>query len=112
MESVQVCAFALAGGLQGGAFVAGADVRTGFCDKQSGQTRAVPWSDPPSFGPGSSCGGLCTIAGAWSTYWYNGEIYESDITTGLNTFALHDRVTRRTIKLERLNPQTQEQTLP
>jgi hypothetical protein len=73
--------------------------------------RAVAWSDPESLGPGSACGGLCTIGGAWSSYWYNGEIYESDITTGLNIFDLRDRVVRGAIRLGRLNPQTQEKSL-
>jgi hypothetical protein len=73
--------------------------------------RAVAWSDPASLGPGSACGGLCTIGGAWSSYWYNGEIYKSDITTGLNIFDLRDRTVQHAIRLSRLNPQTQEKTL-
>jgi hypothetical protein len=80
---------------------------------------AVAWADPPSLGPGPFCdpdgpdGPLpptCQLGGAWSSYWYNGFIYESDITRGLNVFRVSDRVTRGAIKLPHLNPQTQEFT--
>ena len=69
---------------------------------------AVAWSDPVSLGPGPFCGGFCQIGGAWSTYWYNNFVYESDITRGLNVFRVSDRITSGAIKLDRLNPQTQE----
>jgi hypothetical protein len=49
--------------------------------------------------------------GDWSSYWYDGEIYESDITRGLIIWKLFDRRVARAIKLGRLNPQTQEFSL-
>ncbi len=72
----------------------------------------VAWSDPVSLGPGTSCGGKCTFGGGWSTYWYNNFVYESDITRGLNVFRICDDTTGSAIRLDRLNPQTQETTLP
>jgi hypothetical protein len=53
-----------------------------------------------------------TSGGAWSSYWYNGFIYERNITEGLNVFRLSSRKTGGAIRLKRLNPQTQEFTLP
>jgi hypothetical protein len=49
-------------------------------------------------------------AGDWSTYWYNGRIYESDITRGLLTWKLSDRAVAGARRLHHLNPQTQETT--
>jgi hypothetical protein len=76
--------------------------------------RTVAWSDPPSLGPGPFCSATlppgCQLGGAWSTYWYNGFMYESDITKGLNVFRLSDRVTAGAMKLPHMNPQTQEFT--
>jgi hypothetical protein len=83
---------------------------TDFTDPASPVT--VAWSDPPSLGPGPFCSQTtppgCQLGGAWSSYWYNNFIYESDITRGLNVFRLSDRVTAGAIKLPHLNPQTQE----
>jgi hypothetical protein len=80
----------------------------------------VGWSDPPSLGPGPFCDpdgigplpGTCQLGGAWSSYWYNNFIYESDITNGLNVFRLTDKATARAMRLDHLNPQTQEFSLP
>ena len=72
---------------------------------------AVAWSDPVSLGPGPFCGGQCQIGGSWSSYWYNNFVYESDITRGLNVFRISDRATAGAIRLDRLNPQTQEFSL-
>lgn len=83
---------------------------TDFTDPANPVT--VAWSDPLSLGPGPFCGGLCQLGGAWSSYWYNNFIYESDITKGLNVFRLSGRHTAGAIRLPHLNPQTQEFTLP
>jgi hypothetical protein len=48
--------------------------------------------------------------GDWSSYWYDGEIYESDMTRGLTIWELEDRAVRGARKLGHLNPQTQETT--
>jgi len=53
------------------------------------------------------------LGGAWSSYWYNRAIYESSITEGLNIFRSRDRqIRRRSIRLDHLNPQTEEFSLP
>jgi len=49
--------------------------------------------------------------GDWSTYWYDGTIYESDITRGLTTWRLSDKAVSGARKLGHLNPQTQEFTI-
>jgi hypothetical protein len=67
--------------------------------------QTVAWSDPPPLVP-------TQLGGVWSSYWYNGFIYESEITKGLNVFRLSDRVTAGAIRLDHLNPQTQEFSLP
>jgi hypothetical protein len=51
------------------------------------------------------------LGGDWSTYWYDGFIYESDITRGLIIWNLSDKATAGAKKLRHLNPQTQEFTL-
>jgi LVIVD repeat len=51
--------------------------------------------------------------GAWSTYWYNRTMYESDITEGVNLWRLRDpQIRRNSMRLDHLNPQTQEFSLP
>ncbi len=92
----------VSGNYQGGTWV------TDFTDPANPVT--VGWSDPESLGPGSFCGPdvSCQIGGAWSTYWYNNFVYESDITAGLNIFNLSDRARAGAMRLDRLNPQTQE----
>jgi hypothetical protein len=62
------------------------------------------WSDPPPLVPPQ-------LGGAWSSYWYNGLIYESEITKGLMVFRYTGQETRGEIRLDRLNPQTQEFSL-
>jgi hypothetical protein len=46
--------------------------------------------------------------GDWSSYWYDGYIYESDITRGLILWKLNDRAVAGARRLGHLNPQTQE----
>jgi hypothetical protein len=50
--------------------------------------------------------------GDWSSYWYNGFIYESDIRRGLLTWKLSDPAVAGAQQLDHLNPQTQETTIP
>jgi hypothetical protein len=59
------------------------------------------WSDPPPLVP-------TQLGGAWSSYWYNGFIYESEISVGLNVFRFSGRETGGAIRVPHLNPQTQE----
>ncbi len=51
------------------------------------------------------------LGGDWSDYWYNGRIYESDITRGLIIWRLSDTAVAGAMKLGHLNPQTQEFTI-
>ena len=46
--------------------------------------------------------------GDWSSYWYDGRIYESDMTRGLTIWNLSDPAVAGARKLGHLNPQTQE----
>lgn len=76
----------------------------------------VAWSDPPPIPVVPEfpvfCGGLgCEVGGPWSSYWYNGFIYETNITEGLNVFRFSGRETAGALRLGHLNPQTQEFTL-
>jgi hypothetical protein len=50
--------------------------------------------------------------GDWSTYWYDGAIYESDIRRGLIVWRLSDPAVAGAKKLGHLNPQTQEASFP
>jgi uncharacterized repeat protein (TIGR01451 family) len=54
--------------------------------------------------------------GDWSSYWYDGTIYESDIggsdRDGMLTWRLNDPVTSGAQTLGHLNPQTQEFSIP
>jgi hypothetical protein len=52
------------------------------------------------------------LGGDWSTYWYNGHIYESDITRGLLVWELDDDRVRGALTLPHVNPQTQDFTIP
>jgi uncharacterized repeat protein (TIGR01451 family) len=52
------------------------------------------------------------LGGDWSSYWYDGIIYESDITRGLITWRLNDPAVAGASTLGHLNPQTQEFTIP
>ena len=61
----------------------------------------VAYADPAPLHPTTLITG-----GDWSTYWYNGWIYESDITRGLLVWNLSSRVVAGAKKLPFLNPQT------
>jgi hypothetical protein len=50
--------------------------------------RTVAWSDPPPKPVPTGTPFCCDVTGAWSTYWYDGEIYETNIGEGLNVFKL------------------------
>ena len=64
----------------------------------------VAWSDPPPIVPPD-------LGGAWSSYWYNNFIYETNITEGLNIFRFSGRETAGAMRVGHLNPQTQEFTI-
>jgi hypothetical protein len=64
----------------------------------------IAYSDPPPIDP-------LDLGGAWSSYWYNNFIYETNITEGLNIFRFSGRETAGALRLDHLNPQTQEFTI-
>jgi hypothetical protein len=51
------------------------------------------------------------LGGSWSAYYYNGHIYSSDITKGLDVLDINDPLTNkaRGVKMDELNVQTQGQ---
>ena len=70
----------------------------------------IAYADPaPLVDPNPPVG--IELGGDWSTYWYNGFIYESDILRGLIIWKLSDDAVEDAIKLNRLNPQTQETSI-
>jgi hypothetical protein len=98
---------AVSGNYQAGTWV------TDFTNPADPQT--VAFSDPPPLGQVTTPAGAVVneLGGAWSSYWYNDVLYESEITKGLNLFNLGDpEVTAGAIRLDHLNPQTQEFSLP
>jgi LVIVD repeat len=84
--------------LVGGNYQAGLSV-VDFTDPAN--AREVAYADPAPLTP-------TQLGGDWSTYWYNGRIYESDITRGLIIWNLSDKVTAGARKFGHLNPQTAE----
>ena len=64
----------------------------------------IAYSDPPAIDP-------FDLGGAWSSYWYNNFIYETNITEGLNIFRYSGNETAGAIRLDHLNPQTQMFTI-
>jgi len=88
---------AVSGNYQAGTWV------TEFTDPAHPVT--VAWSDPAPLDP-------VDLGGAWSSYWYNNFIYASDITKGLLVFRVSDKVTGGAMRLDHLNPQTQDFTIP
>jgi hypothetical protein len=76
-----------------------------FTDPANAQE--IAFADPaPLVDPNPPVG--IELGGDWSTYWYNGFIYESDITRGLIIWNLSDKAVAGARKLEHLNPQTIE----
>jgi hypothetical protein len=70
----------------------------------------IAYADPaPLVDPNPPVG--LELGGDWSTYWYNGRIYESDITRGLIIWELSDKAVAGAKKLAHLNPQTKEFTI-
>jgi hypothetical protein len=91
--------------LVGGNYQAGISV-VDFTDPANAEE--VAYADPAPL-PGDPVSGQPgQLGGDWSTYWYNGRIYESDITRGLIVWKLSDRVVAGARKLDHLNPQTSE----
>ena len=81
-----------------------------------GDAVEIAFSDPPPLpvppNPIFCLPAGCELGGAWSSYWYDKFIYETNITEGLNVFRLSGSTTAGALRLGHLNPQTQEFTLP
>jgi hypothetical protein len=88
--------------LVGGNYQAGISV-VDFTDPANAEE--VAYADPAPLVP-------TQLGGDWSTYWYNGRIYESDITRGLIIWNLSGKWDAGARRLPYLNPQTSEFTLP
>jgi hypothetical protein len=77
------------------------------------QAREIAYADPAPLGQN------LVLGGDWSSYWYNGYIYEGDIKRGLLIWELiddpddpsDDGAVADAQTLEHLNPQTQEFTI-
>ena len=90
--------------LVGGNYQAGISV-IDFTDPAN--AKEIAYADPaPLVDPDPPVG--IELGGDWSTYWYNGFIYESDILRGLLTWNLSDPAVAGARKLDHLNPQSQE----
>jgi hypothetical protein len=63
--------------------------------------RELGFADPEPLVPNQ-------LGGDWSTYWYNGFIYETDINVGLRVWNFSGPNTAGALKLDHLNPQTTE----
>ena len=73
--------------------------------------REIAYADPaPLINPDNPA--AIEGGGDWSSYWYDGRIYESDMTRGLLIWNLVDPAVAGAKKLGHLNPQTQEFTIP
>ena len=70
----------------------------------------IAFADPPPLVNPDNPAGV-ELGGDWSTYWYNGRIYESDITRGLTIWRLEDRAVQNAKYTPHLNPQTAEFTI-
>jgi hypothetical protein len=69
--------------------------------------KEIAFADPaPLVDPNPPVG--IELGGDWSSYWYNGFIYESDILRGLIIWKLSDPAVAGAKRLGHLNPQTQE----
>jgi hypothetical protein len=65
--------------------------------------KEIAYADPPPLSATE-----LILGGDWSTYWYNGRIYESDIKRGLLIWRLNDPAVATYLRTPHLNPQTQE----
>jgi hypothetical protein len=66
----------------------------------------IAYADPaPLVNPNNPTG--IELGGDWSTYWYNGTIYESDIRRGVITWKLDNELFNRSRNVDISNPQTQ-----
>jgi hypothetical protein len=73
--------------------------------------REVAYADPIPLSETTNPNGTpAQLGGDWSTHWYNGTVYQSDISRGFLSWKHTDDTFRGDEYLSRLNPQTQEYT--
>ena len=70
----------------------------------------IAYADPPPLVNPQDPAAI-ELGGDWSTYWYNGRIYENDITRGLIIWRLDDDRVSQFVRTPYLNPQTAEFTI-
>ena len=83
----------VAGALQAGTWV------VDFTDPA--QPKTLAWSDPRPLAD------TLAFGGAWASAWYNGVVYESNVTKGLKAYFPSRKVLPRGAWLPILNPQSQ-----
>ena len=66
-------------------------------------TEEIAYADPAPLNDD-----VLVLGGDWSSYWYNGRIYQSDITRGVFIWNLASNRVAGAMNLDHLNPQTQE----
>ena len=75
---------------------------------QPAAPKVIAYADPKPLPNASTYGGDgYPDGGDWSTYWYNGKIYEADIYRGLIVWDLDNSFTDRANTVAYSNPQTQ-----
>jgi len=75
------------------------------------RVREIGYADPaPLSETTSPSGAPAVLGGDWSTHWYNGFVYQSDIARGVASWRFNGAESFRAEKLNRLNPQTQTYT--
>jgi hypothetical protein len=75
------------------------------------RVREIGFADPaPLSRTTTPSGAVAVLGGDWSTHWYNGFIYQSDITRGVASWRFNGGESFRARELSRLNPQTQTYT--
>ncbi|HWM08507.1 MAG TPA: hypothetical protein VNO82_04160 [Solirubrobacteraceae bacterium] len=74
------------------------------------RAREIAFADPAPL-PVPPAPATLQIGGDWGSYFYNGKIYESDITRGLYIWELDERDAEKAVRMRHLNPQTQEFTI-
>jgi hypothetical protein len=67
--------------------------------------KELAYADPEPLNPNA-----LAVGGDWSSHYYNGVIWQSDITRGLLSWEIRGDAMGGTMNLKRLNPQTQEFT--
>ena len=75
------------------------------------RVREIGYADPPPLSETTTpSGAVAVLGGDWSTHWYNGFIYQSDIARGVASWRFNGAESFRAERLNRLNPQTQTYT--